>query len=98
MDASALLEAAGFMIILFGAIFTAHRAHTADLRTVEREAEDARSRLHSRIDELSQMHQDERVLIAEKYMKKEEMTRLEDKIDRLQESITNVLQKSFKDR
>ncbi len=87
MTVDLLLQIGGFSLALFGVVWKLNKDH-----------EDSRSRMHDRIDEVMKQHQDERVYVAEKYMKKEEMTRLEDKIDRLQESITNVLQKSFKDR
>jgi len=48
-------------------------------------------RVHTRIDEVEKAHEDHRVYIAEHYMKKEEVARIEAKLDKLQESITTVL-------
>lgn len=89
MDATTLIEICGFLIVLFGAVFSIHRAHSTDLRAVEKEAEDARNRLHNRVDELTQKHENERVYVAEHYIKKEELAKLEIKIDKIQELLSN---------
>jgi len=60
-----------------------------------KDLDESRAKLHARIDDLKQKHDDERVYVAENYIKKEEIVKLEGKIDRLAESITNVLQKVF---